>query len=46
MIKVDVPSVTPITAEIIDAMPNLKLIHSEGVGYNCIDVGAATRREA
>ena len=37
-------AMTPITAELIDAMPNLKLIHSEGVGYNCIDVGAASRR--
>ena len=37
-------AMTPITAELIDAMPNLKLIHSEGVGYNCIDLDAASRR--
>ncbi len=32
-----------ISAQLIEAMPNLKLIHSEGVGYNRIDVGAAKK---
>src|SRR5690554_4134628 len=33
--------ITPFTAEMIEGMPNLKLIHSEGVGYNRIDLTAA-----
>ncbi len=33
-----------VPASLIDAMPNLKLIHSEGVGYNRIDTEAARRR--
>ena len=32
------------TAEHMDAMPQLKLIHSEGVGYNGVDVKAAKER--
>ncbi len=32
-----------ISARMIEGMPNLKLIHSEGVGYNRIDVEAAKR---
>ena len=32
------------TAEHMDALPGLKLIHSEGVGYNGIDVKAAAER--
>lgn len=34
----------PCPAELIDAMPNLRLIHSEGVGFNFIDTEAAKRR--
>lgn len=33
-----------IPAELINAMPKLKLIHSEGVGYNGIDTAAAGKR--
>ncbi|MCD7904706.1 MAG: 2-hydroxyacid dehydrogenase [Clostridiales bacterium] len=33
-----------ISGEIIENMPNLKLIHSEGVGYNYIDIQAAKRK--
>jgi len=33
-----------VPAELIEAMPNLKLIHSEGVGYNYFDVEAAKKR--
>lgn len=31
----------PVSGRIIRGMPNLKLIHSEGVGYNAIDVAQA-----
>ncbi len=34
----------PITAELIERLPKLKIIHSEGVGYNCIDLDAAAKR--
>jgi lactate dehydrogenase-like 2-hydroxyacid dehydrogenase len=37
-------AVSNIGAEILDALPKLKLIHSEGVGYNGIDVRAAAQR--
>ena len=37
-------AVTPVTKDLIDGMPNLKLIHSEGVAYNRIDVQAAAAR--
>ncbi len=33
-----------ITAGVIENMPNLKLIHSEGVGFNFFDIEAAKRR--
>ena len=36
-------AIAPITAELIENMPNLKLIHSEGVAYNLIDTEAADR---
>jgi len=39
-----VTPVTPITAGLIDRMPNLKLIHCEGVGYDRIDLQAARKR--
>ncbi|MDR0852401.1 MAG: 2-hydroxyacid dehydrogenase [Clostridiales Family XIII bacterium] len=37
-------AVSTVSKEMIDAMPNLKLIHSEGVGYEGFDVKAATAR--
>jgi lactate dehydrogenase-like 2-hydroxyacid dehydrogenase len=37
-------AVAHIDAALIESMPRLKLIHSEGVGYNGIDVAAAARR--
>lgn len=37
-------AIQPIGAKAINAMPNLKLIHSEGVGYNSIDTQAAAAR--
>ena len=39
-----VDAVLPVGAEIIDGMPNLKMIHSEGVGYARIDTESAARR--
>ena len=39
-----VTPVTPITAGLIARMPNLKLIHSEGVGFDRIDLDAAAAR--
>ncbi len=37
-------AVAPVTRELIRGMPNLKLIHSEGVAFNSFDVEAATAR--
>jgi lactate dehydrogenase-like 2-hydroxyacid dehydrogenase len=37
-------AVAHIDADLMDAMPRLKLINSEGVGYNGIDAEAAARR--
>ncbi len=37
-------AISPVSAQLIENMPKLKLIHSEGVGYNAIDVEAAKRR--
>lgn len=34
-------AMAPVSAELINSMKNLKLIHSEGVGYNFIDLSAA-----
>ncbi len=34
----------PVTSEMIEAAPRLRVIGNYGVGYNNIDVGAATRR--
>lgn len=36
--------VSPIRESLISQMPNLKMIHSEGVGYDRIDLEAARRR--
>lgn len=37
-------AISPVSAHLIESMPNLKLIHSEGVAYNAIDVEAARTR--
>ena len=39
-----VDAITPVSAELMDLLPQLKLIHSEGVAYNCIDLEAARQR--
>ena len=39
-----VDAITPIGPEIMDELPQLKMIHSEGVAYNCIDTQAARKR--
>ena len=39
MILVD--AITPVTENLISQMPGLKLIHSEGVAFNAIDIEAA-----
>ena len=36
-----VDAITPVSARLIGGMPDLKLIHSEGVAYNAIDLDAA-----
>lgn len=37
-------AITPVGEEIMDALPKLKLIHSEGVAFNAIDLDAARER--
>ena len=37
-------AISPVSAELINRMPNLKLIHSEGVAFNAIDTEAAAER--
>lgn len=37
-------AISPVDGRLIEAMPNLKLIHSEGVAFNAIDVEAARAR--
>lgn len=37
-------AVSPVSAQLMDAFPSLKLVHSEGVAYNVIDVAAARER--
>jgi phosphoglycerate dehydrogenase-like enzyme len=37
-------AISPVSAELIESMPKLRLIHSEGVAYNAIDLEAARRR--
>ena len=39
-----VDAVLPVTAEMIEGMPNLKMIHCEGVGFDRIDLEAARKR--
>ena len=37
-------AVFPVSREMIEGMPKLRMIHSEGVGYSAIDVEAATEK--
>lgn len=37
-------AISPVPRELIEKMPNLKLIHSEGVAFNLIDLEAADER--
>ena len=37
-------AISPVSAQLMDAFPSLKLVHSEGVAYNAIDVAAARER--
>lgn len=37
-------AITPVSREMMDLLPRLKMIHSEGVAYNAIDVEAARER--
>lgn len=37
-------AISPVSAKLIDGMPNLRLIHSEGVAFNAIDCKAAAQR--
>ncbi len=39
-----VDAITPVDAPILDELPRLKMIHSEGVAYNAIDCDAARAR--
>lgn len=36
-------AISPVSAHLIERMPNLKLVHSEGVAYNAIDLDAARK---
>ena len=40
---IGVDAMAPVPASLIEKMPNLKLIHSEGVGFQGVDVAAATK---
>lgn len=37
-------AIASVPAELIDGMPNLKLVHTEGVAYNGVDLEACQRR--
>lgn len=37
-------AITPISREMMDLLPNLKMIHSEGVAFNAIDIEAAREK--
>ena len=39
-----VDAITPVKGELIEKMPNLKIIHSEGVGFEAIDINTAAKR--
>lgn len=41
-----VDAISPVSARLIQGMPNLKLIHSEGVAFNAIDCAAAAQAGA
>lgn len=36
-------AISPVSGYLMERLPNLKLVHSEGVGYNAIDTEAAAR---
>ena len=36
-------AISPVSAHLMESMPNLELVHSEGVAYNAIDIDAAKR---
>ncbi|MCD8018954.1 MAG: NAD(P)-binding domain-containing protein [Clostridiales bacterium] len=40
-----VDAIGKVSANLINSMPNLKMIHSEGVAYNGIDINAAKEKE-
>ncbi len=37
-------AITPVSREVIECLPRLKMIHSEGVAFNAIDIEAARER--
>lgn len=37
-------AITPVSREMMDLLPNLKMIHSEGVAFNAIDIEAAREK--
>jgi phosphoglycerate dehydrogenase-like enzyme len=37
-------AISPVSAHLIDHMPNLKMIHTEGVGFNSIDIEHAKKK--
>lgn len=37
-------AITPVSREMMDLLPNLKMIHSEGVAFNAIDIDAAREK--
>lgn len=39
-----VDAIAPVSQYLIEKLPNLRLIHSEGVGYNAIDIQTAKER--
>ena len=39
-----VDAIAPVSQNLIENLPNLQLIHSEGVGYNAIDIQTAKER--
>jgi D-3-phosphoglycerate dehydrogenase len=43
-VEVIIPAVSSVSQEVIDAAPNLQLIHQFGVGLDTVDIPAATKR--
>lgn len=37
-------AITPVSREVMDKLPRLKMIHSEGVAFNAIDIEAAREK--